>query len=156
MGYELTDLAPPIDRARHGQRVSSATVGDCFRASMSVLLGVPNGDHLPNTHDSRWMFRWWEFLGDFGLAMNNSHSKGPIWKNHPWIASVPSKNHAGCTHAIVVDGRARVLFDPSPKKRYRPRMLLLGADLVLGGTWIEVADARKLGAFVKWQAKMNA
>ena len=121
---------------------------------MSVLLDVPNGDHLPNEHGPDWVFRWRDFLADFGLTTMTSHAKGPIWKDHPWIASVPSKNHAGCTHAIVMHVH-QVVFDPSPKRRYRPRMSLLGADVVLGGTWIEVADASKLDAFVKWRRAID-
>lgn len=138
------------DRARHGQRTTSSADGDCFRASMSVLLGVPNGDHLPNVHDPMWTFKWKDFLGQFGIASCVSHRQGPIWKDHLWIASVPSKNHDGVTHAIVMYGQ-RVAFDPSPLRRYRRGESLLGADIVVAGTWLEVADSTRLRTFVDWQ-----
>ncbi len=140
-----------ILRARHGQLVVSKTEGDCFRAAMSYVLGVPNGDHMPNTHDSGWVFKWRDFLGAMGLTTSTANAKGPIWKHHLWIASVPSKNLDGSTHAIVMRGH-QVEFDPSPRRRYRARMGLLGADVVLGGTWLEVADATRLGAFIEWRA----
>lgn len=138
----------PINRQRHGQRISSSTTGDCFRASMSVILDVPNGDHLPTNDGSEgggWWFDWHYFLWDMGLAIQNASAKGPIWKSHRWVASVPSKNFEGCTHAIVMEGH-KVLFDPSPLRRYHAGWSLLGADVVVGGYWLEVADVRRLPA----------
>lgn len=121
---------------------------------MSLLLDVPNGEHLPtftNAEDERWFFDWQDFLEPFGLAILNSNAQGPIWKSWRWIASVPSKNcPAPGSHAIVMNG-SRVEVDLSRKKRYRPGMMLLGTDLVLAGTWIEVADASKLSKFVEYQ-----
>lgn len=144
-------------RERHGQLVASCQIGDCFRASMSLLLDVPNGDYLPTT-DSEKHSTWWEWgelLRPLGLALMTSNDKGPIWKRGRWIASVPSKNcpEPG-THAIVMRGQ-RVEFDPSRKKRYRPGINLLGTDLVLAGTWIEVADASLLHYFLEWQESMQ-
>lgn len=142
------------DRDRHGQLVVSSENGDCFRACMSVLLGVPNGDHLPNEHGPGWWAAWWEFLWDLGLAVSNSHAKGPVWKSHPWIASVRSKNFGERTHAIVMDGH-KVLFDPSPLRRYHAGWSLLGKDVVLAGTWLEVADATRLDRLVEFQSKLR-
>lgn len=139
-------------RARHGQLVTSCEIGDCFRASMSMLLDVPNGDYLPTLagDDDRWFFAWQRFLKPFGLDVHTSSAQGPIWKGGFWIASVPSKNcPAPGSHAIVMKGQ-RVVLDPSRKKVYRAGLNLLGTDLVLAGTWLEVADASKLTDFVKW------
>jgi hypothetical protein len=133
-------------RQRHGQHDSSKETGDCFRASMSVILDVPNGPHLPTNDGSEggsWWFDWHYFLWDLGLAIHHSSTKGPIWKSYRWVASVRSKNYEGCTHAIVMDGH-KVLFDPSPSRRYHAGWSLLGDDVVVGGYWLEVADARLL------------
>ena len=144
-----------VDRFRHGQLHSRCDDGDCFRACISVLLGVPNGDHIPNPHDQLWFFAWQDFLAPFGMAIDHSHAKGPIWRGHPWIASVPSKNCEGKSHAIVMGDRNQVLFDPSPNRRYHAGWSLLGKDVVLGGTWLEVSDASRLKEFVKWQTQTN-
>ena len=123
---------------------------------MSYLLGVPNGDYLPSSTDrNEWWLEWHYFLWDLGLSIQGGHPKGPIWKNHLWIASVPSKNHEGCTHAIVMENH-RVVFDPSPRRRYPTSVSLLGKDIVIGGTWLEVADVEALDRLVDWRAKVNA
>lgn len=143
-----------IDRDRHGQRDSSSTTGDCFRACMSVLLQVPNGDHLPHGIDTPdWWTDWWRFLLDLGLTIAHDNAQGPIWKEQPWIASVPSLNHEGCTHAIVMHRAHEVLFDPSPHKRYEGS--LLGEGVVLGGTWLEVADVRAFPWLMVFRADHN-
>ncbi len=141
-----------VSRERHGQHVSHCVLGDCFRASMSVILDVPNGDHLP-TNDgtaSSWWHDWHYFLWDFGLAIQNASAKGPIWKRHRWIASVTSKNCDGATHSIVMDGD-KVLFDPSSKRRYHAGWSLLGEDCVVGGYWLEVADVQRLPALTEFR-----
>lgn len=146
-----------VDRGRHGQRVSSSTTGDCFRAAMSVILDVPNGDHLPTNDgedDGGWWLDWHCFLRDLGLAIQNASAKGPIWKPHRWIASVASKNYEGCTHAIVMEGH-KVLFDPSPRRRYHAGWSLLGKECVVGGYWLEVADVVRLDALRDFRQEHN-
>lgn len=143
------------DRGLHGQLVVDSEVGDCFRACMSVLLDVPNGDHLPNEHGRDWWVRWQHFLDPMGLALDTATARGPIWKHHPWIASVPSKNMADRTHAIVMHHGGVVRFDPSPRRRYHTRRSLLGADVVLSGTWLEVDDASRLHRLVDWQREVR-
>lgn len=143
------------DRARHGQHVSDATLGDCFRASMSVLLDVPNGDHLPHLdHPDGWWLAWWRLLHDLGLEVHYDDADGPIWQNGRWIASVASRNFEGATHAIVMDGH-QVLFDPSPRRRYHAGWSLLGQGAVLGGYRLQVCDARRLDAFIGWRQTIN-
>lgn len=143
-----------IDRERHGQRDSSATTGDCFRACMSVLLQVPNGDHLPHGIDQDdWWTNWRRFLLDLGLTIAHDNANGPIWKEQPWIASVPSLNYEGKTHAIVMHQGGEVLFDPSPLKRYEGN--LLGEGIVIGGTWLEVADVRAFPWLMVFRAEAN-
>lgn len=116
---------------------------------MSVLLDVPNGDHLPHGIDTiDWWLDWWRFLRNFGLTMCHSNSAGPIWKEQPWIASVHSLNYEGATHAIVMHEASEVLFDPSPLNRYEGN--LLGSDAVVGGTWLEVADVRAFPTFMQF------
>lgn len=141
---------PNTLRDLHGQLVVDSGSGDCLRAAMSYVLGVPNGDYMPNPHkESEWYFEWQRFFEPLGISIMYSHSRGPIWKEHCWIASVISKNITGCTHAIVMRG-TQVEFDPSPKRRYRRMAHLLGKEIVIGGHWLEVADATKLPNLVKW------
>lgn len=149
-----------IDRDRHGQLVSGPEVGDCFRACMSVLLGVPNGDHLPTltlaNANGDWWIEWWKFLWNMGLELSHGNPKGPIWRAGMWIASVPSKNFDGKSHAIVMHDTDQVLFDPSPKRRYHAGHRLSGRDLIIDGTHVGVADARYLHHLVALQAHFNS
>lgn len=124
-----------------GQRqlVTSSEIGDCFRACVASVMELPNGDHMPNKHDSFWFKTWTDWLGQFGLTLGHASSKGPIWKYEGfWIASVKSKNY-NTAHAIVMHDTDKVAFDPSNKKRYR-RGTRLNSDIVLGGSWFEVCD----------------
>lgn len=140
----------------HGQKICDKDNGDCFRASMSYVLRVRNGDHLPNPVGEEWFGVWWKFLGDFGIEICYGSRNKAIWRTPPWIASVPSKNFRGKTHAIVLHQGGRVAFDPSPKRRYRPNVSLLGKDVVQGGYSFMLADTSKLEHFVKWRKKYMA
>ena len=143
-----------INRGRHGQHDSSRETGDCFRASMSVLLDVPNGDHLPHGIDQDgWWHGWWRFLLSLGLMIAHDGPHGAIWKEQPWIASVRSLNYEGATHAIVMHRTHEVLFDPSPLQRYEGS--LLGEDVVIGGTWLELADVSRIDRLVAFRAEHN-
>lgn len=151
---EEQQVTAKVCRERHGQHDSSRETGDCFRASMSVLLGVPNGDHLPHGIDTEgWWTDWWKFLLNLGLMIAHDNAQGPIWKEQPWIASVRSLNYEGATHAIVMHQTHEVLFDPSPLQRYEGS--LLGADVVIGGTWLELADVERLPLLVAFRKQFS-
>lgn len=129
-------------RERHGQLISDSEIGDCFRASMSYLLGIPNSNDLPNDHTTHPAVAWWRVLWPFGLTLRWDSSA--CWVQGLWIASVPSKNYEGEFHAIVMRD-TNVEFDPSPKRRYHRGWSLLGKDLVWGGYSLSVHDPRLLG-----------
>ncbi len=114
--------------------------GDCFRACIASILELPNDDRLPNAHGEGWFQTWQDWLGRFGLSIEFDATR--IWRESFWIASVPSKNLEGVTHAIVMQG-SQVAFDPSTKKTYRTGRQMLGAK-VGGGWWFEVVDVRLL------------
>ena len=96
---------------------------------------------MPNDHSGEWFNIISIFLGQFGLDLTFHNSKGPIWADSPWIASVKSKNYDdGTTHAIIMHNGGRVLFDPSTKKIYKKGTSLLGGDIVIGGYIMHVSD----------------
>lgn len=133
---------PDLVRERHGQLISDSEVGDCFRACMSYLLGVPNSESLPNDHNTHPAVAWWQILWPLGVSIRwNAEA---CWVDGLWIASVPSKNYDDRFHAIVMRNHS-VEFDPSPKRRYHKGWSLLGKDLVQGGYSLYVHDPRMLG-----------
>lgn len=134
-------MTDPV-RERHGQLVSDCKVGDCFRASMSYLLNIPNSHDLPNHDEEHPFISWWRLLWPLGLTL--SYDTNAFWHTGLWIASVPSKNCPGATHAIVMRD-CKVEFDPSSKRRYHRGWSLLGKGLVRGGYSLRVHDSRMLG-----------
>lgn len=137
MKYSYSEEA----RKRHGQLVCDSETGDCFRASMSYLFGVPNSEDLPNDHTLAYL-GWAEFLHPFGLSIEWQPKS--CWKSGLWIASVPSKNFKNRSHAIVMK-HDKVEFDPSPFRRYHRGYSLLGTNLVSGGYCIIATDPARLG-----------
>lgn len=133
---------------KNKQLVVSKGNGDCFRACMTSILGVPNTDAFPNVHGVTWFRTWKKVLSRFGLSISYYGSGGPIWRDGYWIASVKSRNFEGVTHAIIMKGD-EVAYDPSTKKRYRKGKPLVGKGIVVGGYSIELNDASKLHNLVK-------
>lgn len=133
---------------KNKQHVVDAEKGDCFRACVTSLLGIPNDKRLPNVDDPEWYLKWHKFLRPLGMQL--WYEGKSFWRHGYWIASVKSKNFAnGTTHAIVMKG-SDVFHDPTTtKNKYRPGDNLLGADTVVGGWYIEVYDASKLPKFVR-------
>lgn len=129
-------------RERHGQLISDSEVGDCLRACMSYLLGIPNSNDLPNNHEDHPILAWWTVLWPLGLTLRWDASA--CWVSGLWIASVPSKNYDDRFHAIVMRDH-KVEFDPSPLRRYHAGWSLLGKDLVRGGYSLYVHDPSLLG-----------
>ena len=142
-------MTTTMTRDKHGQIHVDSETGDCFRASMSYLLGVPNSPDLPNDHSEPGRFLGWqEWLRPFGLELEWDAKR--IWREGLWILSVQSKNMPGKTHAIVMRGN-RVEFDPSPHRRYRRGRRLLGDKAVVGGYYLVVSDPRALWRLVSGQ-----
>lgn len=121
---------------------------------MATLLELPL-EVLPNDHSEAWFRIWDVFLDQFGLAIGFDGKDGAIWQEHPWIATVKSKNYPGVTHAIVMQG-TKVLFDPLTKRTYRKGEALLSSDVVTGGYRITVSDFTKLHKLKAYQEKLKA
>lgn len=125
---------------KNKQLVCDPVNGDCFRACMTSILGIPNSPDLPDGGDG-WIGKWYTFLYQRGLTIQYDETK--IWREGFWIASVPSKNFEKCTHSIIMLGQ-EVYFDPSPKDTYKTGENLLGKNIVLGGWWLEINNIYKL------------
>jgi hypothetical protein len=141
---------------KYRQQVVHPVYGDCFRACMATLVQLPPAV-LPNDHSPHWWFNWWRFLGQFGLSLDGYHDAktGAIWHEQPWIASVPSLNLDGSTHAILMHEGGKVFHDPSPKKRYRTGTRL-GSDVVRQGSHLVVTDVTKLHLLHEYREKVKA
>ncbi len=126
---------------KNRQLISSGTNGDCLRACITSLLGIPNSNDLPNTGTNEGLVAWYQLLLDAGIDMQFRFED--CWQTGYWIASVKSKNYEGGFHAIVMDG-AKVYHDPSPKRRYHAGYSLSGKDIVRGGYIMVVTDFTKL------------
>lgn len=124
------------------QRVFGNGNGDCFRACMASMLELPNCDDLPNLdHPGGWLFVWIQILATFGMRLGMDDKA--IWREGYWIASVPSLNLEGKSHAIVMHD-CNVAFDPSTMKTYEAGKPMLGEDLVNYGWWLEISDVALL------------
>ena len=126
---------------KNKQHIVDNKNGDCFRACLTSILGIPNDKKLPNVSQKDWWSQWDNLLKYLGLEI--VYRPKDCWMNGYWIASVKSKNFKNSTHAIVMNG-LNVAFDPSTKKRYRTGQSLLGKDVVQGGYSLVVNDASKL------------
>jgi hypothetical protein len=127
---------------KNKQKIFDSVNGDCMRASLTSMLGLPNDPNkipLPGATD--FFIPCYKFLARFGLFLK--YDQTACWKHGLWMASVKSKNFPKGTHAIVMNGD-KVAWDPSTKKRYRVGQSLLGKDVVLGGHSLEVIDPSKL------------
>lgn len=125
------------------QKIVNDKYGDCFAACIASILELPI-EVVPNDHGPGSHFTRTSFLRQFGLGIECHNPQGPIWKTHPWIASVKSLNYEGGTHAIIMHEGGRVLFDPSTKKCYKKGQLLLGKDIVVAGWDFVITDFSKL------------
>ena len=123
------------------QIICSNVNGDCFRACLTAILDMENSNKLPNTGEKMGYSQWLKILRQIGLTIR--FEPKACWSDGYWIASVPSKNFAKSTHAIVMNG-TKVALDPSLKKRYRVGSDLLGKSIVNGGYHLEVIDFAKL------------
>ena len=117
--------------------------GDCMRASLTSMLGLPNDPKvvpLGGANEDFWT-KCYKFLYQFGLTL--TFEQKACWRNEYWMGSVKSKNFKGGSHSIVMKG-SKVWHDPSTHKRYRAGESLLGKDVINGGHFLEVIDPSKL------------
>lgn len=139
---------------KYRQRISHPGIGDCFRACMATLLDLPP-EVLPNDFSPSWHGNWQHYLGQFGLALSYDRpSTDGIWLPNPWIATVKSLNYDGVSHAILMHQGNVVFHDPSTKKRYKTGSRL-GADQVLSGQHLIVADASRLSLLAGYQQQVK-
>ena len=125
---------------KNKQLIVDTINGDCFRACLTSLLGIPNSPNLPNGGID-WFLNWDRFFRNYGLSLK--FNQKACWKEGFWIASVPSKNFEGITHAIIMRDQ-EVYFDPSLKETYTVGENLLGKELVQGGWSLEVTNLQKV------------
>ena len=125
---------------KNKQLVTGGKRGDCLRACITGLLCVPNPSGFPNPHGRRWLFVWRDWLDRYGLYLD--YTQRCCIEGY-WIASVPSLNFTGSTHAIIMHGQD-VWHDPSTKKTYSAGKNLLGTNLVNGGHILVLQDFSKL------------
>jgi len=136
------------------QRIVHNKYGDCHAACVASILELPI-EVIPNDHSPAHHFVMRSFLGQFGLGLECQNPQGPIWKTHPWIASVKSINYGEGTHAIIMHQGGEVLFDPSTKKRYKKGESLLGKDVVLAGWDFVITDFSKIGNLQKFREQLG-
>lgn len=121
-----------------------------MRACITSILGIPNDKKLPNIDNENWYWEWEKFLKKFGLSF---HWTTACWRDGYWMATVPSLNFEGGTHAIVMKD-TKVYWDPSTKKRYKAGTEMLSKDLVQGGYYFEVEDSSKIHKLEEYRKKL--
>ncbi|MDE2104669.1 MAG: hypothetical protein KGL39_45960 [Patescibacteria group bacterium] len=126
---------------KNKQIIFDKDVGDCFRACLTSILGIPNDKELPNIDKKTWFGEWNKLLLWTGISLE--FEKDRIWRTGYWIASVPSKNFNDRGHCVVMKGD-NIAHDPSTHKKYKTGQSLLGKGIVDGGWYLVVDDPSKL------------
>lgn len=104
------------------QTIPAPPHGDCLRACIASLLEAPI-NVLPNPISEKWAEEWGEFLEGMGFSYIEIDLTdcGQCWwhlaDDQYWIASVPSLNHEGYLHSVVMRGGA-LAHDPSLGQTY--------------------------------------
>lgn len=88
--------------------------GDCIRACITSLLGLPI-DAVENVQGADWWGRWQEFVGEHGFALAIVYPQAEPPKSL-WIAVVPSLS-LDANHSVVARGY-NLVHDPGMKRRY--------------------------------------
>ncbi len=142
------------DIRKNKQLIVDKITGDCFRACITSLLGIPNGDYLPTAGDVEWFSKYHKFLRKFGLTFK--WEPKAFWQQGYWIACVPSLNFPYCNHAILMKDHL-VFHDPTTSNnKYQSGRPLLGESIVNGGYIFMVEDMSKLHKLRILRDKMYA
>src|SRR5574343_138542 len=119
-------MRPAYQQVLHGD----GTVGDCFRACLASILEVDTNQvpHFVEMYRERWADECRMWLKDnHNLGMTTIHLHGlddyivfQATGGTECIASIPSPNFPGLTHAVVAEVASaglslRFKFDPNPK-----------------------------------------
>jgi hypothetical protein len=104
------------------QTIGGPPNGDCFAACVASVLELPLSE-VPNPVGERWREQWGDWLEGRGLSyvdVDLAWGGGAWWRVAPgqlWIATVPSLNHEGLHHSVVMRG-FELAHDPSLAERY--------------------------------------
>lgn len=96
--------------------------GDCFAACVASVLELPL-EEVPNPVGDDWREQWADWLSERGYSyvdVDLTWRGGTWWRIAPgqyWIATVPSLNHEGRYHSVVMCG-AELAHDPSTRRTY--------------------------------------
>jgi len=126
------------------QTVVSDVLGNCFQAALATLFSRTLDDTInvidyPETEWHLPFHKWCKSIGYewegciFVVGTGREPYDELKFLSEPhaidghYIASVPSKNFEGITHAVIVGVDGIVAHDPNPKKQW------LGVDVVASG-----------------------
>lgn len=139
---------------RNKQIIFDSKNGDCMRASLTSMLGLPNDPKKVPLGGANENFygKCHEFLYQFGLTL--TYEQKACWRDGFWMGSVKSKNFKGGGHSIVMNG-CKVWHDPSTHKRYKTGENLLGKEVINGGYFLEVIDPSKLYKLELFKKKIS-
>lgn len=125
------------------QTITSKSRGDCLRAVIASLfeLEIEQVPHF-RLFQGRWFRVYSAFLDGIGyecIGTGHFKAKGYTPRSEHLIdcnvggyveASVPSKNHEACTHAVVMDLDGLVVHDPHPGKAWEGINVIDSGDLI--------------------------
>lgn len=99
------------------QTTCKPITGDCLAACIASILEC-DIEKLPNPYDGNWWHTWHEFLKPHGVALLSKGRSAYYWDTY-WIGVVPSLNHKGRHHAVVMHSD-QLVHDPNvpPAKVY--------------------------------------
>lgn len=99
-----------------GNDVPPEQRGDCVRAAMTAILGLPI-DAVENVQGDDWWGRWQDFVADHGFELLVIYPKRMISPPRGlWLCVVPSLALDG-NHCVIAKGYDLV-HDPGMKRRY--------------------------------------
>ena len=99
-----------------GEDVPMDERGDCVRAALTSILGLPL-DAVENVQGLDWWQRWQEFVGGYGFELLVIYPKQMFEPPAGfWLAVVPSLTMNG-NHCVVAKGRA-LHHDPGMALHY--------------------------------------
>ena len=99
-----------------GDDVPEEERGDCVRACITSLLGLPI-DAAENVQGDDWWGRWQDFVGGYGFELTVIYPKQMFAPPAGlWLCVVPSLALDG-NHCVIAKGTT-LFHDPGMKRRY--------------------------------------